>query len=85
MFRRNAQHTGDYSPVAGSSTPNGQLKWSYATEGAVFSRIAVANGIVYVGSWDGNVYALNARTGEVVWRYTTGDFVSSPAVVNGIG
>jgi putative intracellular protease/amidase len=26
MFRYNAQRTGDYNPVAGSSTPNGQLK-----------------------------------------------------------
>jgi len=44
------------------------------------------NGIVYVGSCDHNVYALNANTGTKVWNYTTGDIVlSSPTVSNGIG
>jgi len=42
------------------------------------------NGVVYVGSDDENVYALNARTGAKLWSFTTGNFVhSSPAVVNG--
>jgi outer membrane protein assembly factor BamB len=43
---------------------------------------AVANGIVYVGSNDYNVYALNAATGKLKWSYMTGGIVSysSPAV-----
>jgi outer membrane protein assembly factor BamB len=45
----------------------------------------VANGVVYVGSDDNNVYALNAGTGAFVWKYTTGGAVySSPAVANGM-
>ena len=49
------------------------------------SSPAVANGVVYVGSDDNNVYALNATTGAKLWSYTTGgDVVSSPAVVNGV-
>jgi outer membrane protein assembly factor BamB/5-hydroxyisourate hydrolase-like protein (transthyretin family) len=49
------------------------------------SSPAVVNGVVYVGSIDGNVYALNAATGAKVWNYTTGGAVdSSPAVVNGV-
>ena len=44
----------------------------------------VANGVVYVGSADANVYALNAATGNRLWSYATGDAVfASPAVVNG--
>jgi hypothetical protein len=38
------------------------LKWSYTTGGTVQSSPAVANGVVYIGSADHNVYALNART-----------------------
>ena len=50
----------------------------------VYSSPAVANGVVYVGS-DDNVYALNARTGALLWSYTTGEYVvSSPAVANGV-
>ena len=51
----------------------------------VYSSPAVANGVVYVGSDDGNVYALNASTGAKLWSYTTGSYVdSSPAVANGV-
>jgi outer membrane protein assembly factor BamB len=36
---------------------------------------------VYVGSDDGTLYALAARTGRPRWRFLTGDYVhSSPAV-----
>ena len=45
----------------------------------------MVNGVVYVGSDDGKVYALNAATGAKMWSYTTDDYVSSsPAVVNGV-
>ena len=50
----------------------------------MYSSPAVVNGVVYVGSSDSNVYALNATTGKVTWSFTTGDYVlSSPAVSNG--
>ena len=48
------------------------LKWSYATGNRVQSSPAVVNGVVYVGSDDHNVYALNASTGAKLWSYTTG-------------
>jgi outer membrane protein assembly factor BamB len=45
----------------------------------------VANGAVYFGSKDHNVYALNASTGAKLWSYATGNQVyHSPAVVNGV-
>ncbi len=45
----------------------------------------VANGVVYVGSEDQSVYAIDAATGERRWSYaTTGQIVrSSPTVVDG--
>ena len=46
------------------------------------SSPAVANGVVYVGSYDRHVYALNAGTGALLWKYQTGG--SSPAVANGV-
>ena len=49
------------------------------------SSPAVANGVVYIGSGDYNVYALNASTGVKLWSYATGAGVySSPAVANGV-
>ena len=39
----------------------------------------------YIGSYDGNVYALNAANGAKIWNYDTGVYIlSSPAVANGI-
>ena len=41
--------------------------------------------MVYVGSDDHYVYALNAATGAYIWSYKTGGSIdSSPAVANGI-
>ncbi len=49
------------------------------------SSPAIADGTVYIGSGDHNVYALDARTGTERWRFATGDVVhASPAVANGI-
>jgi outer membrane protein assembly factor BamB len=61
--------------------------------GAFESSPAVANGIVYIGSDDGNLYALNASNGDKIWNYTTSfqqtyltgnQVTSSPAVSQGI-
>ena len=40
----------------------------------------------YVGSYDQNLYALNAGDGTLKWKYTTGSYVYSlgPAVANGV-
>jgi hypothetical protein len=59
--------------------------WNFTTGDWVTSSPAVADGLVFVGSNDYNVYALNATTGVLVWKYATGSYVdSSPAVANGI-
>jgi outer membrane protein assembly factor BamB len=40
--------------------------------------------VVFVGSYDGKLYALNATSGAYLWSYLTGDMVvSSPAVAEG--
>ena len=48
------------------------------------SSPAVSNGVVYFGSSDSNLYALDAATGAVKWKFKTGDVVHcSPAVWGG--
>jgi outer membrane protein assembly factor BamB len=42
-------------------------------------------GVVYVGSIDRYLYALNAETGDLLWRFgTEGPIVSSPAAEDGL-
>jgi outer membrane protein assembly factor BamB len=70
--------------------------WTGATGGYIdTSSPAVANGVVYVGSNDGKLYAFSAagvtgcsgspKTCNPLWTAVTGDSVqSSPAVANGV-
>ncbi|MGB7983846.1 MAG: PQQ-binding-like beta-propeller repeat protein [Terracidiphilus sp.] len=49
------------------------------------SSPVVANGTVYFGSGDHNVYALDARSGTLRWKFQAGDVVhSSPAIADGV-
>jgi beta propeller repeat protein len=82
MFHYNLHHAG-YST---SKAPNAnQTKWTYKTGGLIASSPTVADGKLYVGSDDGNVYALDASTGTQIWSHATGGSVeSSPAVVDGM-
>jgi outer membrane protein assembly factor BamB len=83
----NMQRWNPYETLLGvSNVGTLQVKWSYPIGSNISaSSPAVADGIVYFGSTDHNVYALNAGTGAKLWSYTTGDQVySSPAVANGV-
>ncbi len=74
---------------------DGSIIWNYTvhagTQGlygaggpAIGSSMAVADGYVYFGCYDGNVYCLDAATGDKVWNFTTGNSVeSSPSIYNG--
>jgi eukaryotic-like serine/threonine-protein kinase len=45
---------------------------------------AIWSGAVYFGSGDGNIYALDAATGALKWKFQTGNVVhTSPAIVDG--
>ena len=49
------------------------------------SSPTVVQDTVYVGSGDGNVYALDAASGALRWKFRTGGVVhASPAVANGL-
>ena len=56
----------------------------YTTGGDVNDPVVV-NDVIFVGSYDFNVYALNATNGAPIWNYTTGGYVdTSPAVANDV-
>ena len=57
--------------------------WTFKTGGAIWSSAATADRVVYFGSNDGNVYALEAAGGKLLWQFKTGAAVWGPAVVDG--
>ena len=49
------------------------------------SSPVIAQDTVYFGSGDGNLYALDAATGDLRWKFKTGDVVhASPAFADGV-
>ena len=86
-FTPNHKGLNPYENVLNPKTVgNLELLWSFPTGGAVQSSPAIVNGVVYVGSNDGNVYALKASTGAVLWSFPVGfgGPGTSPAVANGV-
>ncbi len=88
QFHFGADHQGynRYENVLNTSTVRSlSLAWKYNTKGPIFSSPAVAKGIVYIGSRDKYLYALDAKTGAKRWRYATGGQINTaPAVADGI-
>lgn len=83
MFRGNLNHSGVYS-ATGVPKFN-EIKWKFHTGGRVIASPAVVKGVVYVGSTDGNLYAIDAVSGTEKWKFATKAWeVSSPAVVSDV-
>ncbi|MEZ4666914.1 MAG: serine/threonine-protein kinase [Anaerolineae bacterium] len=64
---------------------DGKRKWSYRTKRAINSSpfVDANEGICYIGSGDGFLYALDANNGFSSWRYrTNGPIISTPIVEN---
>ncbi|GCF10015.1 serine/threonine-protein kinase [Dictyobacter arantiisoli] len=62
-----------------------QLLWTFATGSLVRSSPAVVNGSVYVGSDNGNLFAISSVTGQQEWIFATRSQINSrPTVVNGV-
>ncbi|NTW00533.1 MAG: PQQ-binding-like beta-propeller repeat protein [Oscillochloris sp.] len=73
------------TPVVGlaaqKSAGKTELIWKFTCEEEVRSSPAVSGGMLFVGCYDTNLYALDATRGEFRWKYATeGGISSSPAV-----
>jgi outer membrane protein assembly factor BamB len=70
------------------ATTTGKLAWSKRTSNYVYASPAVADiphygPTVYLGSYDGHFYALDARTGRVRWQRNVGGKISGSATIVG--
>jgi outer membrane protein assembly factor BamB len=82
MFRGNSRHTGVYE-AQGAPQLAGP-RWQVPLGAVIGSSPAIADGVLYVGSSNGYLNALDADSGSWRWRWKAGgSIVSSPAVVSG--
>jgi outer membrane protein assembly factor BamB len=83
MFRNDLAHSGIYA-AAGVPRLSG-VQWTFHTHGEVFSSPAIVAGVVFIGSNDGSLYAIDQETGLQKWSFHTDARVpSSPAISNGL-
>jgi eukaryotic-like serine/threonine-protein kinase len=69
--------------IVALSPQTGRIRWRRAI-GPCESSPLVANGTVYIGDQDGNVYAFAARNGKLRWSFDTGAPIkASPALARG--
>src|SRR6516164_517825 len=80
VFRGNPQQTG----VASSRLPEKlDVLWKFSTKDAIEGTPAIANGVVYIGSFDEHLYAIDLQTGNEKWRYKAGALKTPAAVRDG--
>jgi outer membrane protein assembly factor BamB len=58
--------------------------WKFKTGDAIENAVAVADGVVYVGSMDEHLYAVDLASGKRKWKYKGGPFKAAPAVRDGV-
>ena len=59
--------------------------WTFTCEDEIRGSAVYHKGVVYVGAYDNNLYAINAKDGEFIWKYPTeGGVVSRPAIDQGV-
>ncbi len=70
----NHRYNGNETTITPANIGQLKLRWVYAfpNTGITASQPVVIGDTVYVGSWNGNVYALNVETGEERWTFSTG-------------
>ncbi|MEK6405882.1 MAG: PQQ-binding-like beta-propeller repeat protein [Acidobacteriota bacterium] len=66
------------SAVGAANAGNLTQSWSFPTGDWVTGTPVVSGGVVYVGSWDGNMYALRESDGAVLWSYNAGTIRIDP-------
>ncbi|MEM1355812.1 MAG: PQQ-binding-like beta-propeller repeat protein [Planctomycetota bacterium] len=91
-----AQETPDWPHPRGGLSGNGvavgveladhyEPAWVFETGGAVLSSPTIVDGVVYVGSEDKHLYAIDGASGQLKWKFEAKTLIdASPVVVDGV-
>jgi outer membrane protein assembly factor BamB len=82
MFHGDPAHSGAYASPGPRQL--GGVDWSFATGGPVVGSPVTADGVVYIASLSGFLYAIDQQTGKERWKFKSSrPIASTPAVANG--
>ena len=72
---------------SGLDVATGKILWQTPdpTQGALdMGSLSVANGVLFAGSYAGGMYALDAKTGKILWSFASGgSVIDGPSIVDG--
>ena len=71
MYGRNLEHafSNPDSRINPGNVASLQEVWTFPTGDAVTASPTVVDGVIYIGSWDGFFYALDAHSGSMRWKF----------------
>ena len=93
MFGQNVANTASITSNISIENVNSlKPRWTFTTGGNVSARAAVVNGVAIFPDWGGNLWAVDADDGKLIWSHKLSDYGlasgtvsrTSPAVVDGI-
>ncbi|NIM92664.1 MAG: PQQ-binding-like beta-propeller repeat protein [Anaerolineales bacterium] len=73
--------SGATAAVKRSSDPQVEELWSFEVEDEIRGTPVVSEDMVYIGCYDNNLYALDAKSGKFIWKFATeGGIPTTPAI-----
>lgn len=57
-----------------------EILWTRILNSFIESSPYIYNGVIYLGAYDKNFYAINQDNGEILWKYTTDNEISGGSV-----
>ncbi len=79
MINHDPSHSGSVDTV--SAPPQGTTAVLLSTSDEIHSSPAVANGIIYIGSRDYHLYAIDSTSGAVLWKFQAGSYIDNSPIV----
>ena len=78
-FHGNAARTGVYAATGPIQAPT--VQWTFKAAGPIVTSPAIADGVVYIGSLSGHLYAIDQQTGQQKWQFKSSRPIASSATV----
>ena len=81
MFHGDATRSGVYAGPGPTGAPS--VQWAFTAAGPIVTSPVIADGVVYIGSLSGHLYAIDTQTGREKWNFKSRMPIASSVAVGG--